>query len=67
MYDKVSTNLNFVEREKKVKEFWDNNHIFEKSMEIRKAAYSQWQAPYWPRFDQGHQGYDSQIQNYERL
>ena len=38
MYDKVSTNLNFVEREKKVKEFWDNNHIFEKSMEIRKDA-----------------------------
>ena len=33
MYQKVDTNLNFVDREKKVEEFWKENHIFEKSME----------------------------------
>ena len=38
MYDKVSTNLNFVEREKNVEEFWKENHIFEKSMEHRKEG-----------------------------
>ena len=31
MYQKVDTNLNFVDREKKVEEFWKENHIFEKS------------------------------------
>ncbi|HIY19417.1 MAG TPA: isoleucine--tRNA ligase [Candidatus Blautia avistercoris] len=36
MYQKVDTNLNFVDREKKVEEFWKQNHIFEKSMEHRK-------------------------------
>jgi len=36
MYDKVSTNLNFVEREKEVLKFWKNNKIFEKTMEERK-------------------------------
>ena len=38
MYDKVSTNLNFVEREKDVETFWKENHIFEKSMEHRKEG-----------------------------
>nr|WP_302225747.1 isoleucine--tRNA ligase [uncultured Marvinbryantia sp.] len=38
MYDKVSTNLNFVEREKDVEKFWKENHIFEKSMENRKEG-----------------------------
>ena len=36
MYQKVDANLNFVEREKKVEQFWKENHIFEKSMEERK-------------------------------
>ena len=36
MYDKVSTDLNFVQREKKVEQFWKDNKIFEKSMEARK-------------------------------
>ena len=35
MYDKVSTDLNFVEREKKVEQFWKDNHIFEKSIDTR--------------------------------
>ena len=38
MYNKVSTNLNFVEREKNTEKFWKDNHIFEKSMENRKEG-----------------------------
>ena len=38
MYQKVSTNLNFVEREKKTEQFWKENRIFEKSMEHRKEG-----------------------------
>lgn len=40
MYEKVSTNLNFVERENKVLEFWKENHIFEKSMDSRRKGES---------------------------
>lgn len=38
MYEKVSTNLNFVEREKKTEQFWRDNNIFEKSMDNRKEG-----------------------------
>ena len=38
MYEKVSTNLNFVDREKKVEKFWNDNHIFEKSIEAKKKG-----------------------------
>ena len=38
MYKKVSTNLNFVEREKEVLDFWNKNEIFEKSMKIREGC-----------------------------
>ena len=38
MYEKVSTNLNFVEREKKIEKFWEDNDIFKKSMENRKEG-----------------------------
>ncbi len=38
MYKKVSTDLNFVDREKQVEKFWDENHIFEKSMDSRKEG-----------------------------
>lgn len=38
MYEKVSTDLNFVEREKKTEKFWKANRIFEKSMESRKEG-----------------------------
>ncbi|MBQ7954527.1 MAG: isoleucine--tRNA ligase [Lachnospiraceae bacterium] len=38
MYEKVSTDLNFVDREKKVEQFWKDNNIFEKSMESRKEG-----------------------------
>ena len=36
LYTKVSTNLNFVEREKAVEKFWNENQIFEKSIESKK-------------------------------
>lgn len=36
MYNKVSTDLNFVAREKKVLDFWNEKNIFEKSIELRK-------------------------------
>ncbi|MBR1811457.1 MAG: isoleucine--tRNA ligase [Clostridia bacterium] len=38
MYKKVSTDLNFVAREKEVEKFWKDNEIFEKSMKIREGA-----------------------------
>ena len=38
MYEKVPTNLNFVEREKKTEQFWEEHHIFEKSIENRKEG-----------------------------
>ena len=38
MYKKVSTNLNFVEREKQTEKFWRDNEIFKKSMDSRKEG-----------------------------
>ena len=38
MYKKVSTDMNFVAREKEVEKFWDENHIFEKSIEEREGC-----------------------------
>ncbi len=35
MYKKVSTDLNFVSREKEIEEFWKENRIFEKSIDQR--------------------------------
>ena len=37
MYNKVSTDLNFVEREKNVIEFWKKNDIFKKSLKLREG------------------------------
>lgn len=38
MYKKVSTDMNFVEREKEVEKFWEDNHIFQKSMKEREGS-----------------------------
>ena len=38
MYQKVSTDMNFVEREKEVEKFWEDNQIFQKSMEEREGS-----------------------------
>lgn len=45
MYKKVSTNLNFVDREKKVREFWKENQIFEKSSERKGTPYVFYDGP----------------------
>ena len=37
MYQKVSPDMNFVDREKKVGKFWRNQQIFEKSMKAREG------------------------------
>ena len=38
MYDKVPTDLKFVEREKEVEKFWEAEHIFEKSIKMREGC-----------------------------
>ena len=37
VYKKVSTNLNFVEREKETLKFWNDNDIFRKSIKLREG------------------------------
>ena len=37
MYKKVPTNLDFVSREKETLSFWNENHVFEKSLALRKG------------------------------
>ena len=38
MYQKVSSDMNFVEREKKIEQFWRENDIFRKSMKNREGG-----------------------------
>lgn len=38
VYNKVSTDLNFVEREKEILKFWKENNIFEKSISEREGC-----------------------------
>ena len=38
MYNKVDTNMNFVDREKQIEQFWRENDIFKKSMDSRKEG-----------------------------
>ena len=38
VYEKVSSDMNFVEREKQVEKFWKDNDIFKKSMENREEG-----------------------------
>lgn len=63
MYDKVSTNLNFVEREKNIEKFWEDHQIFEKSIDSRKEGetytfydgpHGQRKTPYRPCADACH-------------
>ena len=58
LYEKVSTDLNFVDREMKVLDFWKQNDIFRKSIKLREghprftlieAFDGKRQAPYRPR------------------
>ena len=47
MYEKVPTNLNFVEREKRIEQFWKDNKIFEKSITSRmgRPSYTFYDGP----------------------
>jgi len=36
LYEKVSTGMNFVDREKEIEKFWRENRIFQKSIDIRE-------------------------------
>ena len=38
LYEKVSANLGFVEREKATRKFWEDTGVFEKSVEMRSGA-----------------------------
>ena len=38
MYNKVSTGMNFVEREKEVEKFWKDKDIFRKSIHFFRLA-----------------------------
>ena len=38
MYQKVSTDMNFVAREEEIVKFWRENEVFKKSVELRKGA-----------------------------
>ena len=38
MYQKVETNVNFVEHEKATEKFWRENNIFQKSMDSRRKG-----------------------------
>ena len=38
MYDKVPTDLKFVEREKEVEKFWEDEHILRRVLRCVKAA-----------------------------
>ena len=69
MYQKVSTNLNFVDREKETKKFWEENDIFRKSMENRKEGptYTFYDGPPTANGKPHHQGYDPQIPYHEGI
>ncbi|MCQ2485023.1 MAG: isoleucine--tRNA ligase [Clostridia bacterium] len=45
MYKKVSTNMNFVEREKAIEKFWKENEIFEKTCEKKGPSYVFYDGP----------------------
>ncbi len=38
MYEKVSSDFDFVKREKQILDFWNENEIFEKSMKLREGG-----------------------------
>ena len=77
MYEKVSTNLNFVDQRKTdQKKFWNDNDIFKKSMEHRKEGetYTFYDGPPTANgkphighvVDPCYQRYDSEIPDHER-
>ena len=54
MYNKVDTNMNFVDREKETEKFWRENDIFKKSMENRKEGEFEMQICHCDRAHRSH-------------
>ena len=77
MYNKVSTDLKFVDREKTIEKFWEDHRIFEKSIEDREVmkliCFMTGRQPPMEnhisamRSDPCYQRYDPEIPYYERL
>ena len=55
MYNKVPANMNFVEREKNIEKFWEDEQIFKKSIDSRKQGptYTFYNGPPGSREDAG--------------
>ena len=76
-YKKVDTDLKFVDREKEVEKFWNEEDIFKKSMENRKegetytfydgTSDSKWKTAYRTRSYPCNQRYDPEIPYNEGL
>ena len=76
MYKKVSSDMNFVDREKETVKFWKENEIFEKSIEERKddPTYTFYDGPPTANgkphighvFNSCYQRYDSSLPDNER-
>ena len=76
MYKKVSTDMNFVGREKEVEAFWKEHDIFQKSMEekegcpeytLRRTSDSKRKTAYRSRSDTCYQRYDPEIPHNEGI
>ena len=60
MYNKVPANMNFVEREKNIEKFWEDEQIFKKSIDSRK------QGPTYTFYDEGLHGSEKGWMGYPR-
>ena len=76
MYQKVDTNLNFVDREKKVEKFWKENHILKKVWKTEKIMrpicfmtdrLQLMETAYWACAYPCDQGYDPKVSYHERI
>lgn len=76
MYNKVDTNLNFVEREKEIEKFWEEHDIFKKQVHQHEDAdvFTFYDGPPTANgkphighvFNSCNQRYDSSLSSYER-
>ena len=58
MFEKVSTDLNFVQREVEIEKFWRDNEIFKKSVDQREGCdvymfYEDKTTPAWSKIQAG--------------
>ena len=72
MFHKVDTDLNFIEREDKIRNFWKDHQIFEKSIETRAQGipYVFYDGPptaYRSRSYTSYKGHDPALPHNERL